>query len=86
MKKKNLNPARKLVLQKKMIGSLIKKDTGTILGGATLIGDTSPCGPCPGPTFACPSIACPPNTNPTVGNPCCANGSIAIDSRCPGIC
>ncbi|WP_205529535.1 class I lanthipeptide [Taibaiella koreensis] len=73
MKKRHLSLDRKLVLQKKWIGNLMAAETGAVLGGATFAGDTSPCGPCPGPTINCPTVRnCPPNTSPTVGNPCCS--------------
>ncbi len=73
MKKKQVNLDRKLVLQKKWIGNLIKADAGIILGGATLAGNSDPCGTCPGPTITCPTVPnCPPPvTNLTISNPCC---------------
>lgn len=72
MKKKQLNLDRKLVLQKNWVGALMKTDKEVILGGATLMGDTTPCHACPGPTYTCPTaVNCAPNTNLTVGNPCC---------------
>lgn len=73
MKKKQVNLGRKLVLQKKWIGNLMTTEAGAVLGGATLMGDTTPCHACPGPTIDCPTVRnCPPNTSPTVGNPCCS--------------
>ncbi|PSK91140.1 class I lanthipeptide [Taibaiella chishuiensis] len=73
MKKKQVNLNRKLFLQKNLIGTLTITDTRAVLGGATLAGDTSPCGPCTGPTYTCPTaLNCPPpKTNLTLSNPCC---------------
>lgn len=47
MKKKKLNLEAKLFLQKFVVYSLNDVNQASVLGGATLQGDTTPCGACP---------------------------------------
>jgi hypothetical protein len=89
MKKKKLNLGRKLILQKQTITALDNGQQLLVAGGATNTGVCCLTETCPANSNPCgciETINCPPNTNPTVGNPCCSPGSLAIDSRCPGIC
>lgn len=60
MKKKTVS-LKKLAFDKSTIASLSEQQQAKALGGATLAGDTSPCGPCPfsqDVSCNCPSQRC----------------------------